>query len=330
MYKAFFHLTRNPFELTPDPKCFVATRWHNEALATLYYGVRWHKGFVVVTGEVGTGKTMLLRCLLNLLKNSQDINYAYLFNGRLTATEFLEYILADLGMPVSGKNKAQMLFEFGKYLIRRGESKQTTVLIVDEAHSLSDDLLEEIRLLSNLETTETKLLQIVLVGQPELDAKLDSPQLRQLKQRIALRAKLRELNLEETTDYIAKRLHIAGAPDDADRIFPPETVLAIHQHSKGLPRLINTICENTLIAAYAQQIHGVTPKIVDKVAADFGLNGVHAVSGPSSLHHLNEVQEPFDAQEEVKVQQDRFGISEENESGDHPTNATFAATWSNS
>lgn len=330
MYKAFFNLTRNPFELTPDPSCFVATRWHNEALATLYYGVRWHKGFVVVTGEVGTGKTMLLRCLLSLLKDSRDVNYAYVFNSRLSVMEFLEYILADLGIPASRRNKGQMLFDFGRYLVSRGEDKQTTVIIVDEAHSLSDDLLEEIRLLSNLETSDTKLLQIVLVGQPELDAKLDSPHLRQLKQRIELRAQLRELDLEETSDYIAKRLHIAGVPDDVAPIFPPETVQAIHRHSKGLPRLINTICENSLIAAYAQQIHEVTPEIVDKVAEDFGLDKVNPAVGSLRQSSLNEVQESSDAQREDDDLEDRFESSEERAGGDHSRTSAFAATWSKS
>ena len=179
MYKQFFSLSRNPFDLTPDPSCFVPTGRHNEALAALYYGVRWHKGFVVVTGEVGTGKTLLLRCLLRLLKESKDIAYAYVFNGRLSPTEFLQYILADLGLPSSGKNKSELLLDLGQFLVSRGAKRLTTVLIIDEAHLLSEDLLEEIRLLSNLETTDDKLLQIVLVGQPELDQKLDSLGLRQ-------------------------------------------------------------------------------------------------------------------------------------------------------
>src|SRR5690348_135830 len=228
VYRAHFGLARSPFELTPDPTCFVATRRHNEALAALYYGVRWHKGFVVVTGEVGTGKTMLLRCLLNLLKDSPDIAYAYVFNNRLSSSEFLEYILSDLGLSAAGRNKSEMLFDFGKYLIKRGESDQTTVLIIDEAHALSDDLLEEVRLLSNLETTDTKLLQIVLVGQPELDTKLDSHQLRQLKQRVALRAQLRHLDLDETREYITQRMHLAGASESDPPVFPPETIAAIH------------------------------------------------------------------------------------------------------
>ncbi|MGB6130404.1 MAG: AAA family ATPase [Acidobacteriaceae bacterium] len=274
MYKSFFQLTRNPFDLTPDPSCFVSTRRHNEALAALYYGVRWHKGFVVVTGEVGTGKTLLLRCLLRLLRESKDICYSYLFNSRLSPSEFLQYVLSDFGLPASGKNKSELLLDLGQFLVSRGAKRLTTVLIVDEAHHLSDDLLEEIRLLSNLETTDDKLLQIVLVGQPELDQKLDSLGLRQLKQRIALRAQLGPLDSEETREYIAQRLHIAGADPGHAAIFPPESIEAIYQHSRGLPRLINTICENSLIAAYARQSTVVTPEIVGEVAREFRLDVV--------------------------------------------------------
>jgi general secretion pathway protein A len=272
MYKAFFGLRRNPFDLTPDPTCFVATQRHNEALAALYYGIRWHKGFVVVTGEVGTGKTLLLRCLLRLLKESRDVAYAYLFNSRLNVNEFLQYILSDFGLSASGKNKSELLLDLGQFLLSRGSKRLTTVLIIDEAHHLSDDLLEEVRLLSNLETTDDKLLQVVLVGQPELDEKLDSRGLRQLKQRIALRAQLGALNGEETQEYITKRLQIAGADAQHGPIFSAEAIAAVHRYSHGLPRLINTICENGLIAAYAKQSLDITPEIIEDVAKQFRLD----------------------------------------------------------
>jgi general secretion pathway protein A len=273
MYKAFFGLTRNPFDLVPDPTCFVSTRRHNEALAALYYGVRWHKGFIVVTGEVGTGKTLLLRCLLRLLRASKDVSYAYLFNGRLTPTEFLQYIVSDFGLRAAGKNKGELLLELGQFLIARGSRKLTTVLIIDEAHHLSEEILEEVRLLSNLETTDEKLLQIVLVGQPELDEKLDSVDLRQLKQRIALRAHLGSLDRDETREYIERRLQIAGASQDRKPIFSDEAITAIFDHSRGLPRLINSISENALIAAYARQLPVVPADIVDDVAREFRLDG---------------------------------------------------------
>ena len=273
MYKSFFGLTRNPFDLVPDPTCFVATRRHNEALASLYYGVRWHKGFIVVTGEVGTGKTLLLRCLLRLLRASKDVSYAYLFNSRLAPTEFLQYIVSDFGLPSAGKNKGELLLQLGQFLIARGSKKLTTVLIIDEAHHLSEEILEEVRLLSNLETTDEKLLQIVLVGQPELDEKLDSVDLRQLKQRIALRAHLGSLDGDETREYIEKRLQIAGAGPQRKPIFSAEAVAAIYRYSKGLPRLINSISENALIAAYARQLPVVPAEIIDDVAREFRLDG---------------------------------------------------------
>jgi general secretion pathway protein A len=270
MYKAFYKLQRNPFEITPDPSFLFPTRRHNEALAALYYGVRRHKGFVVLTGEVGTGKTLLLRCLLQSLKQSDDVKYAYVFNGRLTPVEFLQYIAGDLGLPAAGKNKSELLLQLASYVVSRGERKLTTVLVVDEAHHLSTDILEEIRLLTNLETADEKLLQILLVGQPELDEKLDSVDLRQLKQRIALRSHLASLDLAETKGYIERRLELAGSPAPST-LFPPETVAAIHRHSRGTPRLINTICENALIAAYARQASSVTVDIIDGIAHDFRL-----------------------------------------------------------
>jgi len=274
MYKNFFNLARTPFDLTPDPSFLFPTKRHNEALATLYYGVREHKGFVVVTGEVGTGKTLLLRCLLKLLKESPDIAYAYLFNSRLTSMEFLQYILSDFGLDPSGKNKGELLLDLSRFLVSRGANKLTTVLILDEAHHLSADILEEVRLLTNLETAEDKLLQIVLVGQPELEEKLDSVGLRQLKQRIALRARLDPLDLEETLGYIDRRLEIAATTPEANTLFPEQTVRSVYRHSRGFPRLINTICENALVIAYARQSRSVTPDIIEDVASEFRLDVV--------------------------------------------------------
>ncbi len=271
MYKTFFNLTRNPFDLTPDPTCFVPTTRHSEAFAALHYGVRRHKGFIVLTGEVGTGKTLLLRCLMGLLKESKDVAYAYIFNGRLSPAEFLQYILSDFGLQVSGKNKSDLLFDLGQFLISRGSRKMTTVLIVDEAHLLSSDLLEEIRLLSNLETDDDKLLQIVLVGQPELDEELDSMGLRQLKQRIAVRTQLVSLDANETNEYIHKRLQIAGGNLGPDPLFSAESIAAVYSHSRGLPRLINTICENALITAYARRLPTIPPDVIEDVAKEFRL-----------------------------------------------------------
>jgi general secretion pathway protein A len=288
MYKTFFNLTRNPFDLTPDPTCFVPTTRHSEALVALHYGVRRHKGFIVLTGEVGTGKTLLLRCLMGLLKESKDVAYAYIFNGRLSPAEFLQYILADFGLPVSGKNKSDLLFDLGQFLVARGSKKMTTVLIVDEAHLLSPDLLEEIRLLSNLETDDDKLLQIVLVGQPELDDELDSMGLRQLKQRIAVRTQLVSLNANETNEYIHKRLQIAGGDLSRDALFSAESIAAVYRHSRGLPRLINTICENALITAYARRLPTIPADVIEDVAREFRLDVV-CVPQTKRTESLNEL-----------------------------------------
>jgi general secretion pathway protein A len=272
MYKAFYNLKRNPFEITPDPSFLYSTQRHNEALASLYYGVRRRKGFVVLTGEVGTGKTLLVRCLLQILRRA-DVAYAYVFNSRLSSMEFLQYIAGDFRLPTAGKSKSELLLELGSFVISRGQRNLTTVLIVDEAHHLSADVLEEIRLLTNLETPQAKLLQILLIGQPELDEKLDAENLRQLKQRIALRSSLGPLELDEVGGYIHRRLQLAGS-ERPDVIFPIETILEIHRHSRGYPRLINTLCENGLIHAYSKQSRSVTPEIIEEIASDFRLNVV--------------------------------------------------------
>ena len=271
MYKTFYSLRRNPFEITPNPFFLFLTKGHTEALATLYYGISRHKGFVVMTGEVGTGKTLLVRSVLQLLKHS-NVAYAYVFNSRLSSLEFLQYVAEDFGLAALGKTKNEVLLDLNKYLIARHEKKLTTVLVVDEAHHLSEEVLEEIRLLTNLETTQEKLLQILLVGQPELDEKLDSFDLRQLKQRIAVRSQLEPLDLQETTNYIQRRLQLAGANSSTGDLFPEETIAEVYRHSRGIPRVINTLCENALIGAYARQLRSVPPGIIDEVTADFRLN----------------------------------------------------------
>jgi len=275
MYETAFGLTHKPFDLTSDPSYFVPTKHHNEALAALYYGVRHHKGFVVLTGEVGTGKTLLLRCLLRLVKESADVVCAYICNGRLSPTEFLQYILASFGLAGSGKNKSDLLLDLGHFLASRGSRKLTTVLIVDEAHQLSTDILEEVRLLSNLETDDDKLLQIVLVGQPELNETLDSPQLRQLKQRVAVRAHLGSLDADEVERYVQLRLQLAGGNHRPNPLFPAQTIAAVYWYSRGLPRLINTICDNALVTAYAKRIPSVTPDLIREIAKEFRLDIVH-------------------------------------------------------
>jgi general secretion pathway protein A len=267
MYKTFYSLRRSPFEITPDPSFLFPTKRHNEALASLYYGVQSHKGFVVMTGEVGTGKTLLVRCLLELL-NRQQVASAYVFNSRLGAADFLRYIAGDFRLSTVGKSTGEILLELSNFLIARHQKKLTTILVVDEAHHLPPDVLEEIRLLTNLETAQQKLLQILLVGQPELDEKLDSFELRQLKQRISLRSHLEPLNLEETGGYISRRLQLAGSNPRAKSIFSEEAVAAVYTHSKGIPRLINTICENALIHGYAKQARVIEAPVIEEIALE--------------------------------------------------------------
>ncbi len=279
MYKAFYNLQRNPFEITPDPSFLFPTVRHNEALASLYYGVTAHRGFVVLTGEVGTGKTLILRSLLGLLQR-RDVAFALVFNPTLSPLEFIRYIARDFGLQVGDKSKDELIHLLNSFLVQRYQKKLTTILVVDEAHHLSAEVLEEIRLLTNLETSQQKLLQIVLAGQPELDLKLDSHELRQLKQRIAMRCHLDSLSLTETKEYLARRLRIAGATG-AVQIFSAPATEAVFRHSRGVPRLINTICENALLAGYAQHAPTITSEIIDSVARDLRL-GVVAVDSRNS------------------------------------------------
>jgi general secretion pathway protein A len=272
MYKKFYGLTRNPFEVSPDPYFFFQTPRHTEALANLAYGVLRRKGFVVVTGEVGTGKTLLVRCLLEVLSNNKTA-FAYVYNPMISVPEFLTHVVNDLGLlPSNARSKSETLARLNNFLMERSRQDLTTALVVDEAQLLSWELLEEIRLLTNLETTKHKLLQIVLVGQPEFDRKLDSQELRQLKQRIALRCTLKPLGRDDLKGYIHRRLELAGAASRAAAIFPDETIASIHHFSRGIPRLINTLCENSLLLGFGHGQRQITCEIVREVAADLHLD----------------------------------------------------------
>lgn len=273
MYKKYYGLTRKPFEMSPDPYFYYPTPRHNEALALLTYGVQEKKGFVVVSGEVGTGKTLLVRCLLDALARHKTA-FAFVYNPVLSVTEFLAHVLNDLAVSRNSQSKIELLSSLNSYLVVRARRGETTALVVDEAQLLSWELLEEIRLLTNLETARFKLLQIVLVGQPELEQKLDSLELRQLKQRVAMRCRLKPLELEDVRGYIRRRLELAGANSHAPAIYPDESIQAVHRLSRGVPRLINAICENSLIYGYSNQAKQITPAIVQEVATDLCLETV--------------------------------------------------------
>jgi type II secretory pathway predicted ATPase ExeA len=283
MYKEFYGLRANPFNVNPDPRYLFLTRHTEEALACLTYGIQSRKGFVLLTGEVGTGKTTLINKLLEWLR-LQQVATAFIFNSRLNTTQFLDYMMADFGIPCESKAKSQILLKLYNWLLDRYRAGETAVLIVDEAQNLTDEVLEEIRMLTNLETFTEKLLQIVLVGQPELEQKLKQPQLRQLRQRLTLRAKTHALTVDETKAYIQQRLRIAGA--SGQEIFDPESLLLIHRYSSGIPRVINLLCEHCLVSAFVDQQKIIGPAVVDGVARDFDLDertpgGAMASAGPS-------------------------------------------------
>jgi general secretion pathway protein A len=271
MYKKYYGLTRNPFELSPDPYFYFPSPRHNEALATLTYGVLNKKGFVVVTGEVGTGKTLLVRCLLDTL-NRNRVAFGFIYNPLLSVRDFLAQVLRDFGVTNVEGSKSDLLTRLNNFVLVRSWRDATTALIVDEAQLLSWELLEEIRLLTNLETTQHKLLQIVLVGQPELDDKLDSLDLRQLKQRVGMRCRLDPLGVDELRGYIDRRLELAGASFPSATLLPEETIVAVHVYSRGIPRLVNTLCENALIAGYGRQLRQITSDIIHEVAVDLRLD----------------------------------------------------------
>jgi type II secretory pathway predicted ATPase ExeA len=268
MYKQFFGLRANPFNVNPDPRYLFLTRHTEEALACLTYGIQSRKGFVLLTGEVGTGKTTLINKLMEWLR-LQQVATAFIFNSRLNVPQFLDFMMSDFGIACETDSKSHILQRLYNWLLDRYRAGETAVLIVDEAQNLSDEVLEEIRLLTNLETFTEKLLQIVLVGQPELEVKLKQPQLRQLRQRLTLRAKTHPLTLEETRAYVQQRLRIAGA--SGDPIFEPEALTAIHRDSKGIPRVINLICEHCLVSAFVDQKRTVSVELVETVARDFDL-----------------------------------------------------------
>jgi general secretion pathway protein A len=279
MYKNYFGLKENPFNVNPDPRYLFHTKEIEEALSGLMYGVQNRKGFITLTGEVGTGKTTLINRLVEWL-HQRRVRTAFLFNSRMNTNQLFDFILAEFGIPCESQTKSQQLMRLNQWLLEGYRAGETAVLIVDEAQNLTYPVLEEIRLLTNLETSTEKLLQIVLSGQQELEEKLKLPQLRQLRQRIMLRCKTTPLTKEQTHDYIAERLRIAGA--SGELIFSPKTVETIHLYSMGIPRVVNLLCEHSLINAYVEQQRPIPPKIVEDVAHEFQLDEVEPTAPAGS------------------------------------------------
>jgi general secretion pathway protein A len=267
MYNRYFGFLESPFSSAPDPRFFYSNRVYVEAYANLHYGIEAKKGFISVTGEVGTGKTMLLRKLMRNFGNT--IRSVFIFNTNLTFNELLPAILQDLGLQTQGKDRLAMFDELNAYLIEQVKKDHIVCLLIDEAQNLSDEALEGLRLLSNFETDKEKLLQIVMMGQPEFKAKLKQPNLRQLKQRITLQFEIAPLKDEEVGPYINFRLQSAGY--ERKDLFHPEAVQNIALYSKGIPRLINIICDNALLNAFATSQKTVSAALIREVADDLSL-----------------------------------------------------------
>lgn len=305
MYKSFFGLKDNPFGVNPNPKYLFLTKQVEEALAGLMYGIETRKGFITLTGEVGTGKTTLINRLLNWLRQRRT-RTAFLFNSRINSHQLFDFILAEFEIPCEIHDKGQQLLKLNKWLLDRYQAGEKAVLIVDEAQNLSHPVLEEIRLLTNLETSSEKLLQIILSGQPELEEKLKLPQLRQLRQRIMLRCKTSPLTKEQTAEYISERLRIAGFA--AAPIFDPKAIDTIHMYSLGIPRVVNLLCEHALVNAFTENQRTIDPRIIEDIAKEFQLGEVELMPTPDNhgiegdvydsgvfLRNLGEVLQEFRA-----------------------------------
>jgi general secretion pathway protein A len=269
MYKDFFGLSESPFNANPDPRFLYLTSQTQEALDELTYGIQNRKGFILLTGEVGTGKTTLINYLLDWLRQ-RKMPVAFIFNSHMSVNHLFEFIFTDFGISEDFHSKRNMLLRLNTWLVERFCAGENPVLIIDEAQGLSVELLEEIRLLLNLETASEKLLQIVLAGQPELEDKLKRPELRQLRQRITLRSRTAPLTLEESHGYITERLRIGGA--QGGPIFASDAMDAVHFYSQGIPRIINLLCEHALINAYVEHLHLVPARIVEEAAHEFVLD----------------------------------------------------------
>jgi general secretion pathway protein A len=291
MYERFYGFKERPFELLPDPKFLFLTARQREALSNLEYGLTAARGLTLLIGEAGTGKTTLLQAALNELRES-PVRHLLLSNPTLTRAEFYEFLAKGFNLsPEAATSKTQFLFELRSELVERQEASVRSALIFDEAQSIPYELLEEIRLLSNIETPTTKLLNVVLAGQPELADRLNESSLRQLKQRISLRCELQPMDLSEAASYMAGRIRIAGGRPEV--VFTREAVAAVFAASGGLPRLINVVCDNALIGGFAQQLRPISAACVEEVCRDFDMKCSAAVA-PALSDFEVPAEEPVD------------------------------------
>jgi general secretion pathway protein A len=279
VYRDFYGLLRAPFEMTPDPSFLYLGDTHREGLAMLVYAVRARKGFVVLTGEVGTGKTTLLHALLAQL--DPEMPSAFLFNPRLEPLDFFRVLFDEFGIETPCRTKAEYLLTLNRFLIDCLKKDRTALLIIDEAQNLSPEMLEEVRLLSNLETPTSKLLQIMLVGQPELNEMLDRPDLRQLRQRIVLRHHLRPFDETELAHYVDERMRLAGYTGKG--VFKRPALKRLHAVTGGVPRLVNVLCDSALLTGYSRELAAIDASVIDEVARELRLPDLASVESPPQV-----------------------------------------------
>ena len=301
MYQEFFGLRDDPFRLNPDPRYLYMTPSTQEALTSLAYGIRGRHGMIVMTGEVGTGKTTLLRALLDALKQV-NASVAFVFNPRVSVEGLISFVMTDFGISCRGMPKHEVLAQLNRWLLERARLGQLAVLMIDEAQHLSNEALEEIRLLTNLETSTEKLLQIVLSGQPELEEKLREANLRQVKQRITIRCRTAKLSEGETKEYITKRLEIAGAAK-GNSVFSPEALDQIYEFSLGIPRVVNLLCAHALIYALADQKRVISADHIRAVAREFDLTEPARLS-PADDHRSAEAFRRWQANQAAHIFED--------------------------
>jgi type II secretory pathway predicted ATPase ExeA len=286
MYTDYFGFREKPFGVTPDPRFFYTNPCYQEAYASLLYGIRERRGLIVLTGEVGTGKTTLLRRLMGHMEST--VRFVFFYNTTLSFEELLDFMCEELGLPVNEAGRHHKIHGLNRLLMDQLARAGTVALLIDEAQNLGEEVLEHLRLLSNFETAAEKLLQIVLVGQPELESKLTQPELRQVKQRIAVRCRLERLDDEEVGPFINYRLHVVGYK--RHQLFTPDAVKEIAYYSKGYPRLINILCDSALLIAYATSQRSVTGEIIEEAASDlrFELRGGGPLAAGESRHSSSE------------------------------------------
>jgi len=281
MYLSFFNFSCKPFDLVPNPEFMFLSKTHKKAITYLDYGIRERVGFVLLTGEVGSGKTTIIRDLIN--KNLEQVVLAKVFNTNVNSEQLLAMINDDFNLPVQGRDKISLLRDLNNFLVEQYAKGTQPLLIIDEAQNLSPEALEEIRMLSNLETSDSKLLQIILVGQPELRSQLARPELRQLRQRISIQCHLQPLSRQEVEEYILHRLEVAG--NRAALRFTQEAFDVIDKYSCGIPRLINIICDFLLLAAFAEGLQDINEEMISEIVGDLDFNNHYWAAGPSTALH---------------------------------------------